>query len=694
MMFPHPVPSARLRLWFRVAGILGALLWAAAPGRAATEPAQISPAWSGPTAGEEILSLSGSWRFTIDPAVADAGDTGAWDTLAVPGNWDAQPAYANHRGTGWYRREFAVPAAWPADARLRLRFEAVYHDAEVTLNGKVLGGHRGGYTPFEFDVTDLVRRDAANVVVVRADNTFRRGAWWPWGGISREVTLRANSDLRIVVQHVNAEPAPDGGASLRLRVRVANASARDRSVVLAPVVRALGVVGSVPPAADALFSLPATELAVPAGGSAERVFETVLPPASATPWHFDHPYLHAVETVLREGDRVHHARRDRFGVRRAELRPDGLYLNGERIRGGGFNRVSDGPGTGNTEPDWLVRKDVDLMKRAGAVFSRLMHHAQAPNLLDYLDERGLLIVAEIPVWGEDDPHLTADNPTTRAWLAEMIERDHNHPSIIGWSVGNEIMNHFDYVRTMADHVRRDLDPSRFVTYVSYTAYRPQFGPANDPLTHTDAALFTTYTDKPEVYLQRVRKMRAQWPDKPVFAAEFGVKQIGAQPAATVPNFAALWAGITREPYVIGGALWTLNDYRSDYKGTPASGNREWGVVDLERRPKAAYEEARRVFAPARALEFDAARIRLTPRGADEAPSYTLRGYRLEWTARPADGGEARRGEIALPVLRPGDPAWEQPAPAPGLESVRLLAPAGYDVLDGTAFAAPAGGRAP
>ncbi len=150
----------------------------APPGRAAAaEPARISPAWSGPTAGEEILSLSGLWRFTIDPAVAAGGDTGAWATLNVPGNWDAQPAYANHRGTGWYRREFIVPAAWPADVRLRLRFEAVYHDAEVTLNGKVLGGHHGGYTPFEFDVTNLVRRDTANLLVVRAENTFRRGAW-------------------------------------------------------------------------------------------------------------------------------------------------------------------------------------------------------------------------------------------------------------------------------------------------------------------------------------------------------------------------------------------------------------------------------------------------------------------------------------------------------------------------------------
>lgn len=628
------------------------------------------------------MSLSGPWQFTTDEAVA-AG-AGAWDTLQVPGNWDAQPAYATHRGQGWYRREFSVPCSWPANARLRLRFEAVYHDAEVTLNGKVLGSHNGGYTPFEFDVTDLVKRDSANLVLVRADNRFRRGAWWPWGGISREVTLRANADLRILTQHVNAEPTSDGGANLRVRVRVTNTSNREREVTLAPTVRALGIVGATTPApTEAPLRLAAATIKVPAGGSAEQLFQTTLPPRLGTPWHFDHPFLHAVETELREGERVLHARRDRFGIRRAEMRADGFYLNGERIRGGGFNRVSDGPGTGNTEPDWLVRKDVDLMKRAGAVFSRLMHHPQAPNLLDYLDERGLMIVAEIPVWGEGDPHLTADNPATRAWLAEMIERDYNHPAIVGWSVGNEILNHFDYVRTMAEHVRRDLDPNRFVTYVSYSAYRPNFNPGNDPLTFCDAALFTTYTEKPEVYLQRVRKMRAQWPDKPVFAAEFGVKQIGASPSAVVPNFAALWAGITQEPYVIGGALWTLNDYRSDYKGTPASGNREWGVVDLERRPKAAYEEARRVFAPARALEFDSARIRLTPRGADEAPSYILRGYRLAWTARAAKAGaEARRGEITLPVIHPGDATWECPAPTSELETVRLVSPLGYEVLDG------------
>jgi hypothetical protein len=130
-------------------------------------------------------------------------------------------------------------------------------------------------------------------------------------------------------------------------------------------------------------------------------------------------------------------------------------------------------------------------------------------------------------------------------------------------------------------------------------------------------------------------------------------------------------------------VWTYNDYRSDYKGTPASGNREWGVVDVHRNLKGAYHEVRRAFSPVRALGFDGQRIVVTPRGREELPSYTLRGYRLEWTAGGAAGmeGAVTTGVIELPELVPGAAVWETKAPA-GLVSVRLVTPTGYAVTDG------------
>lgn len=641
-------------------------------------------AWSRPTAGEDVLSLDGAWHFTIDPTKAASGTTSGWDELTVPGNWDTRPAYATHKGEGWYQREFNVPPEWSKDRKLRLGFDAVYHDAEVTLNGKVLGSHRGGYTPFEFDVTDTVYRDRPNTVTVRADNRYRRGAWWAWGGISRSVTLRSNADVRIIYQHIRTEPdLASGSARVVITCKVENSGSKAVSARLSPSLSALGVVRESASVQERplVINAPVLNVNVPAGGSAEATTTIDLDASEVKLWHFDHPNLYASNLTLTVDDAVRHARRDRFGIRKVEFKSDGMYLNGERIRVPGFNRVSDSNTAGNTEPDDLVRRDVDMMKSASAVFSRLMHSPQAPNLLDYMDERGLMIVAEIPVWGDGDPQVKPDNPLTKQWLREMITRDYNHACIVGWSTGNEIMRNHDYVRSMNDYVRRELDPHRMVSYASYTAYRAEATPQNDGVTHSDVLMFNTYTDNPTHYLNRIRLLRERWPDKPIFLSEFGVKQIGAGDSARVPNLFAIWASFGVEPYVIGGSLWTFNDYRSDYHGTPASGNREWGVVDVNRRPKAAYAEVRRAFAPVRALSYVKSKITLQPRKLDELPSYTLKGYSIKWTATAVNGAKPTSGLIALPDLKPGADSLELKAPADDLAGATLISPTGYEVLD-------------
>lgn len=646
--------------------------------------------WSGPTAGEQVLSLDGVWRFTTDAqVVAQAG--AKWDTLDVPGNWDVRPEYATHKGHGWYQREFEVPAEWPAESRVRLRFEAVYHESEVTLNGRVLGTHVGGYTPFEFDVTEVVKRGQPNVVTVRADNRYRRGAWWAWGGISRSVSLRANAEARLVFQHVRTEPdLASGAARVWLKWRVENAADRALEVVLEPSITALGLVLGPDVAERPVVVAKPVAAVLAARGVTEVTTSIDLTPEQVALWHFDQPNLYVAHTTLKAGERVLHARRDRFGIRVVELKADGMYLNGERIRVPGFNRVSDSSRTGNTEPDELVRKDVDLMKQSGAVFSRLMHSPQAPNLHDYLDEKGMMIIGEIPVWGHGDPQVVADNPLTKQWLAAMIERDYNHPSIIGWSTANEIEKNYDYVRTMNDYVRRELDPHRIVTYVSYTAFRGDYNPGNDGVTHSDLSMLNVYASDPQMFLNLIWKVRREWPEKPIFMSEFGVGQIGVGEAAVVPRFNEIWAALGKEPYVIGGAVWTFNDYRSDYHGTPESGNREWGVVDVDRNLKGAYHEVRRAFSPVRALTFEGRRIVVTPRAVNELPSYALRGYRLEWTARASEdagvvaeagGAGMLTGVIELPLIVPGAEVLVLEAPTE-LGSVRLVTPTGYAVTDG------------
>ena len=648
-----------------------------------------SEAWSRATQGEEVLSLNGTWRFTTDAAVAadkEGKKPEAWDTLTVPGNWDVQAAYATHKGKGWYQREFTVPADWPKERRLRLRFEAVYNEAEVSLNGHFVGSHIGGYTPFEFDVTEAVVRDKPNILTVRADNTYRRGAWWAWGGISRSVSLKANRDVRIVYQHIRSEPdLVKGTARLFITTKLDNSGAQAVSARLTPAISALGVVLDRAAAIERPLVLNggAVDVVVPAGGAIEAATTLELDAAQVRLWHFDHPNLYASQMKLEVDGQVHHARRDRFGIRKVEIKPDGFYLNGERVRVPGFNRVSDSNTTGNTEPEELVRRDVDLMKSASAVFSRLMHSPQAPNLQDYMDERGLMTVAEIPVWGQGDPQVFSDNPLTKQWLREMIERDYNHPCVVGWSTGNEIVKHTDYVRTMNDTVRRELDPHRMVGYASYTAFRGDASPATDGVTHSDLAMLNIYSGKAQDFLNLIHTVRRRWPEKPIFLSEFGVGQIGVGDAARVPNFEAIWAAIGKEPYVIGGALWTFNDYRSDYKGTPASGNREWGVVDVERKVKPGYAEVQRAFAPVSGLSFSGSKIRLVPRGMNDLPSYALKGYTLRWTEGTAPGATVRGGVIKLPDLSPGSKALKFKAGTGELAGVTLVSPTGYDVLAAT-----------
>ena len=599
--------------------------------------------------GQWEQSLNGPWQFTTNAEAA------SWDSITVPGNWDTLPAYSTHKGKGWYRREFVAPADWKGK-RIRLKFDAVYHEATVTLNGKELGSHVGGYTPFEFDVTDTVKLGSTNTVTVCADNTYHRGAWWPWGGISRSVTLIANHDARIIRQHIRTEPdLAAGTAKVFVRYKLANTSA-------APLE------GTLETAIDGTQEQALTkQVSIPAHGEVEVAAETTLPKSRVRLWHFDHPNLYRLTTRLSVGGKVVHAQSDRFGIRKVELTQDSLLLNGERVRLNGFNRISDSRKFGNTEPDELVKSDVDLMKRANSNLTRLMHYPQAPNLLDYLDEKGMMIWCEIPVWGGDDPQIKADNQQTRQWMREMIERDYNHPCIIGWSVGNEMRGHLGYVKDMLEFTRC-LDPHRIVSHVSNSSVSPRTNPASDPIGLGPLTLYNKYV--PAGTFAEV--LHRVWPRQPVFFTEFGTKQLGGGTDRTSEGLELIYQPLTaNKPYVIGVSLWTFNDYRSAFQGTPASGNREWGIVTEDRKPKAAFQQVRKLFSPIRSLTVSDGLIRLEPRGPDEVPSFTLRGYKLKW-----DGGE-----IALPEIKPGDPAWTSTKPLKPGTVVKLYTPTGYDVAE-------------
>ncbi|MGV3505475.1 MAG: sugar-binding domain-containing protein [Adhaeribacter sp.] len=654
--------------------------------------------------GEEKVSLNGSWAFKTDPdnvgqeqAWFDAQYQAAgWEPMAVPGNWDTHNAYAHYAGKAWYRKEVAVPASWQGKT-IRLHFEAVYHDAKVWLNGQLLGESHSGFFPFEFDVTKAIRLGARNTLVVCADNTFKRGATWNWGGIRRPVSLLVNNPLRVEQAQVLATPdLAKGTARVALKLLLRNDSPVAQTVSGSVVLKdKKGLVASGSRDRRLAFSLT-----LPPHSSTPHRLQTSLPKGQVHLWHFDDPYLYQMEVQLSQGGQVQHLVRDRFGIRKLEVAGLQVKLNGEEVRLAGYNWVPDDRSTGNTLPAWRYKQDIDLMKQAGANMTRLSHLPLPKEVLDYIDEKGLLLFSEIPLWGQD-ALVDKNNPLPKQWLRQLVNSQFNHPSVIGWCVGNEIGDLqanpgvMEYVESAIAYVKTALDDSRLVVYVSHSAANQQ----KDPVLYSDMILFNKYDNLGK----QADKVHQQHPGKPVFYSEFGHNLTSENLSLGVIDAKGMMNDIRGRDYLVGASLWTFNDYRSAWQAhaswnTAPTGNRAWGVVNVFRQPKKAYWAFRKEFAPIRALTLRhreapqpgqqvKSTVTISPRGRLDLPAYVLRNYKLVWQVLDARGQTAQQGFQSLPPVKPGSRpfstslTWQMPGREAGGLKLSLLSPTGYAVYD-------------
>lgn len=545
------------------------------------------------------LSLDGVWQFlaTNDISAEEIvnADFSTWDTLPVPGNWDTRERYSHYVGKGYYQRDLNIPKSWKAK-QIRVKFDAVYETSKVWLNGQFLGQHIGGYTPFEFNITDKVSFDEPNSIVVMADNTYRRGAWWAWGGISRSVALVYNENTRIIYQHISAIPDFDKKTvSFTIKYKLENNSDRDCQVEIPCVIVADNQ-------KKILYKTHKTYLKANDITFSEMTFTEKL--SDFELWNIENPYLYQLSSQLVVDNEIKDQIEDNFGIRKLEVKGEQLFFNNEPFYANGFNRVHDHPLYGNTEPNDLIKKDIDDMIALGGRFSRMMHAPLAKNLLDYCDKVGYLVIEEIPVWGKTDPQTYLDNPLTKRWLSEMVDRDFNHPCVVAYSVGNELsdsindwktmtmtQNQYEYANSMLDYID-ELDTTRLKTYVSYTSFRALSTSSNEPYEKVDFLSVNCYG----IPSEQIKSVHSKFPDKPIFISEIGKGQIGPAPDGVFKvELLESLEEVRQFPYVIGSSLWSYNDYRSDYKGTPESGFREWGVVDANRNPKKAYYQLESIW---------------------------------------------------------------------------------------------------
>lgn len=535
------------------------------------------------------IPLGGDWDFAIDPD--DRGRAESWfvnfpdkhSAISVPGSWNTHPSFWSYIGAAWHRRTFDLPAG----GNLLLHFRGVFYDAEVWLDGKTLGRHEGGYSPFEFLIPGATA--GRHTVVVRASNRTtattipqKNVDWFNYGGIHRPVYAEMVSPTSIRRLNVSGT-----GTGAHVQAVIRSASAGRKRV-------ALFIDGREVYARD--HDIAAGETAV----------DFRAPVDNPRIWSPETPNLYSARLVLGadEDDQF-----TRFGFRAVTIDGPKIVLNGKRFMMLGVNRHEDHPEWGHAVPAHLTRRDVELIKAVGANTVRA-HYPPSELFLDYCDQAGLLLMNEVPAW--QTPAAQLDNPAVRQTIKdqfrEMVERDLGRPSILTWSLGNEWPNidkSLDAVRELVAYARSvdRTHPLTLIT-VSYS------GPVHDLLDiiSTNWGLHEWYDDSTALNasqippnVARMERIHARSPNKPVVLSEFG----GAESQAGWHNWGiAKWSeeyqagnveGSARfgleNDWMSGGCVWQFSDSRTAPERMLSARLHGWnskGVVDAYRQPKLAF----------------------------------------------------------------------------------------------------------
>jgi len=367
------------------------------------------------------------WEFRV----SEGRRAGVWTTIPVPSNWELQGFGTYNYGhddpkadeIGRYRHRFDVPASW-RDRHVEIVFGGAMTDAEVWINGTRAGPtHQGGFYRFSYDVSELLHPGAENLLEVEVakmssnasvNSAEREADFWVFGGIYRPVFL--NAYPREHIERLAVDARHDG--TLHVALALARGPEPRATSVTARVLDANGE--------------ETAELTRQIGPSdAEIVLQDVVQGVEAWSPEFPERYTLSVELEGPEG--VVHRTSERIGFRTIEVRPrDGIYLNGVKVRLKGVNRHSFWPDAGRTTSRAVSEMDVQAMKAMNMNAVRMSHYPPDKHFLEVTDSLGLLVIDELTGWQD-----AYDTEVGISLVRELIERDHNHPSVIMWANGNE-----------------------------------------------------------------------------------------------------------------------------------------------------------------------------------------------------------------------------------------------------------------
>jgi beta-glucuronidase len=508
-------------------------------------------------------SASGKGGFYDDRKPKDKTDWVEYDfdrapTMKVPGDWNSQAEKLQlYEGTVWLRQVFQADPK--PGKHYVLYFGAVNYEAHVYLNGKKLGMHKGGFTPFQFDVTDKLVK-GRNFVVVKADNTRHQDEiptvntdWWNYGGITRDVMLAELPSTYIADYKVQL--ARHDAHRIEGYVQMSDAAAA-REVTLSIPEAGIRTTVRTDAHGRALISIPADKLQL---------------------WSPQQPKLYAVE-LSGGGDKVS----DRIGFRTIETRGQDILLNGKSIFLRGVAVHDENPLIpGRTRSQGDMRMLLQWAKEMNCNYVRLAHYPHSEEMIRLADEMGILVWAEVPVywtisWTNPDTYANAN-----AQLTDLIVRDKNRASVIVWSVGNEtpISAPRTSFMTRLAKTAHALDDTRLVAAALEIHRKGDEITVEDPLAdQLDLASFNEYAGW--YWASNAEMLNYHFNvkyNKPVVITEFGADALGGYHADADTRWSEEYQdALYRNQFKMLGAIpglrgmtpWVLVDFRSPRRQHP------------------------------------------------------------------------------------------------------------------------------
>ncbi|MBU0474327.1 MAG: DUF4982 domain-containing protein [Bacteroidetes bacterium] len=395
--------------------------------------------------GKENYNFNTAWKFSKGEIVGAEKinyDDTKWENVNIPHDWaiagpfdplgESETAKLPWQGEGWYRKNFNIDKNLEGK-KIYFMFDGIMAFPKIYINGKLAGEWDYGYNSFYIDATDYLSYGNENTIAIHVDTREHESRWYPGAGIYRKIQMIVANPIHIDVwgTYVSTPAVDDTWADVKILTSVRNDEFKEKLVTIeSTVLSPLGNVVAVAKHEEKIQS------------NSKYEFEQWVTLTSPQRWDVDSPVLYTVKTIIKSNGIDSDTNYTKFGIRTFEFTAnDGFHLNGRRLQIKGVNLHHDQGPLGAAFYKRSMQRQLEIMKEMGCNAIRTSHNMPAPELLELCDEMGFLVIDEAyDKWDRKGDFLPGKDffESAERNITNFVKRDRNHPSIILWSIGNEM----------------------------------------------------------------------------------------------------------------------------------------------------------------------------------------------------------------------------------------------------------------